>query len=181
MTRAYLLSQEDVAALREWQQWKRSLNGPGVTNTPNTVSIGKTPTRRRGVPLRTIGGGGSPVVRMVIKELFNDYLRCRRVVEPEQGTLIEDDTDVLVAKPQKLRHLTPNFDDVVSITSTTTNRITATDDDGNEEIWQTHWPYRVDDQIRIDRPAGGTGVWVSGNQLVFEDTNRDARFWKWVE
>ena len=112
-------------------------------------------------------------VRMEVKQVFNDYLRCRVL----RGTT-EIAVDVMVAKPYKLRHLMGNYPNVTALTSVSSNEVDVTVD-GAAETWElpSEVTYTVGDEILADR-IGYTGVTdAGGDPVIWIDSNNDGRHW----
>ncbi len=120
-----------------------------------------------------LGAAPQTLIRVRVKEIFNNHLRCRAWDGATEG---ED--DILVAKPIKLRHLLTEYPQLTALSTIDVNTVTATgnvEGQNATETWMTTPNYIVDDNLFI-APAK-TGLMVSSVELTFLDTNTDARRW----
>lgn len=128
-------------------------------------------------PARDMTGRQGPIRRpemisgwvlMRVKEVLDDYLKCRTWDGTSEG-----EVDVLVAKPLGLRK--SDFDGKtiggIAYVATGTQARTASSG-GNSEDQVIRPPYVVDDPIfAVVGISGGTGVVVSGEAVMFQDTS----------
>ena len=105
-----------------------------------------------------------------IKSEQNDFLTVRKWDGSEEGT-----TNILVAKPFKLRHDADNYEGVTGITTTNASTVEATDGT-DTETWHVTPSYQVDDVIYVN-PVPFTGVESASIELKHVDSNRDGRAW----
>jgi len=100
-------------------------------------------------------GANGQGVAVRVKEIFNDYYRCRTW----DGT-VEGVNDLLAAKHFKLRHVLANYPQLTSLVTVDTQTVTASDGGTNpDETWKVTPDVELDDEISIKpAPAGGSGV-----------------------
>lgn len=120
--------------------------------------------------------GGTGVSPYRIKSIHNDYLTCRSWNGTTDGT-----TDVLIAKPFLLRHVSNNYPwiDTSSLATVNAQEVTV-DVSSVEYTWRVTLPYAVDEVIWATATSLGD-VSVSGTPLTLEDTNRAGHAWGVVE
>lgn len=116
------------------------------------------------------GGGGASLQRLIVKEIFDDHLRCRTWDGLNEGT-----TDIFVAKPFKLRHDVNNYDTIASL-STTDSQTVDVFEFTTTETWKVTPPYEVDNEI-YSITVSGTGVDPGSGELTIIDVNLDGRAW----
>lgn len=116
------------------------------------------------------GGAGAEPYR--IKEVFDNHLRCRTW----DGTT-DGGTDVLIAKPFQLRHVTANYPwiDAASLATVNAQEVTV-EVSAVEYTWRVTLPYAVNEVIWASPTTLGDVV-ISAVPLTLEDTNRAGHAW----
>ena len=116
--------------------------------------------------------------QLIITAVDIDYLACARI-NPNGEAVVG--SEVLVARPFKLRADASYFPEVDSITIGSPNRVIASGSGGDDEVWEVRpYGYEIDDIITAAR-ATYTGVTVAGAVVPWIDLNVDARAWSVVD
>jgi hypothetical protein len=164
----YYITEAMAEALRDVIARVRGMkiSGPGVDFTNTNAGIACV------FDLQTMAmAAATPIVRYRIKSIQNNYVTCRTWDGTTEGT-----TDVLIAKPRKLRHVYGNYPGLTSLTTVDAQTGTATNGTITE-TWIVTPAYVVDDDLWAVTVAA-TGVTDgSGNAIVNLDVNDDARAW----
>lgn len=164
----YILDQVAWDEVRRIKQKIDSLSGPGVTNSPGSVTL--SPSGRFS-ELITEGGRTRPLLRLRVKTIANDYLTCRTWDGTNEGS-----ADINVARPVELRHDVDYYPGLTSLTTVNAQEVTATDG-ADTETWKVTPDYVVDGEIWATVSGPGTGVTVSGTELRWVDLNLAGRAW----
>jgi hypothetical protein len=169
--RLVLLTESDAEVIRRIGRKLDALDGPGVTNAPDGVTIAPTPPRGKTRP----EGRRDPrrVMTVVIDSIANDTLSVKRIDadgDPEGDAFT-------VAKPWKLRHDADEYPDVSALTTTNAQEVEVTSG-GEDYTWLVTPTYSVGDHIVIGR--AWTGLDDGGTPaepIRWIDLNVDARAW----
>lgn len=105
---------------------------------------------------------------MIVKEIFANYLRCRRYDFP---STTEDSTDVYVAKHWLCHHDRTQFESTngTGQTLTTVDVQTVDASGASDETWKTTHDHIVGKPITAGYVAGGTGIEVSGEHVFWQE------------
>jgi len=107
---------------------------------------------------------------------YDDYVTAHPLV----GDQIDTAKTVLIAKPPALRKTTYNgtTNDLGWLFTYVDSHTRTASKSGETDITETiRDPYTAGDIIYADMPAGGTHVTNGDDDLIWCDTNRDARRW----
>ncbi len=131
------------------------------------------------------GGGGSPFVRLIVKEVFDDYLRCRGLMINDDGDEVESvgGSDYYVAKDPALRNsITTENKTGTDYTYTYSdgddsyNKIRTSDDGDTTEDQVVTPPWMPDEEI-VAVKVSRSGVWRTSDNKPQEDiTDDDEQF-----
>ena len=151
---------------RELQRIRRkidTLSGPGVTNTPERITVAQQPQR-------AAASVSERALRLLVKVVYNDYLSCVTWDGTNEGA-----DPILVAKPYELRHILANYPQLSAFTTVDVGEATVTYD-ATDYTWKVTPDYVVDAEIYAKR-VSGTGVMPSTVELTLEDDNDAGRAW----